>query len=129
MEKIEAGNNSQSNEERFWIFMWARFPDEVVGHPFSESVLQRMVSGIESAIGASWPSCPEELTEDLLQEKGDLIGLINYMDEIGEKASVAALISDRFAKWIDARADSLPVGKEEFVQKLMNSFMGNAMRF
>lgn len=129
MERIEAGYDPQLHKGRFWIFMWARFPDGLVGRPFSEDVLRRMVSSIRSTLDERSPSLPEELTEGLLQEKGDFVGLINYLEAIGEDAPVIALLSDRFAAWIDAQAESLSVGKVEFMHKFMNSFISSVVRF
>jgi hypothetical protein len=124
MKKVEAGEKMFPGQDDCWIFFWAKFPDTALPERFSLEAVQMFIKKMSAAISAEDPQSPEELTEKLLNKKGDLVGLLNNVDSTEKGFPTVALISDRFAEWIEERKKKgeIKVDADRFTQKLMTMF-------
>lgn len=132
MKKLSAGRKrpgfSHSRGD-CWLFVWARFPEDLNSIPFDNDGLGKIIGCIASKISNDVPDQPEELSEKLLLERGDLVGMINNVNSTEEGYPVIALISDRFSEWIQTHKESgeLTVEENVFVQKIIRIRMNQTL--
>ena len=101
MKRIQVGAKRHSEEMDCWVFFTMKLPSSFASDSLDD-VVKGLIHSTQLNLGAGAISDPSELTDELFEKHGvDAVGLLNSVASTTAGYPTVAIVSDRFAKWLE----------------------------